>query len=150
MCHTTESQRFERQVTWERIAKEFGLTKKEKGHLQDLYKASTYFGWSIEYSDVPVKKNKVRLLTNLEKKEVLKVFNSKVILNPSILIGRSGWSQFNLGVMVVQWMNERLIAPRRPAEWEYKSMKLGCEYAKEDQARTEIPFTNRGRVQGRI
>lgn len=152
MCHTTESERFDRQVTWKRIATEFKLTNRELCQVEHIHKHSTRGGWSIQYSKLPIpSKNRGRVIQGLVKKEVIKVIDGQVILNPAILIGRAGWSQFLLGAMLVQWMNERSVQPRYPLEWERKSIKLGAIWAKEQEQHMEvIPHRIKGRVEGHL
>ena len=151
MCHTTKSHKFDRQVTWLKIAQEFKLTKQETSLVQHIYKESS-LGWSTSYDRVKVSNgNKARAINNLVKKEALKVVDGDVIMNPAIVIARDGWSQYLLGVMLVQWMNERFVFPdRAPDAYSKSSIQAGAQFAHEDQTRMVIPHSVKGRVQGNI
>lgn len=152
MCHTTESERFDRQVTWKRIQLEFELTRLEQAFVKMIHKMSKQGGWLCAYNSVTVANgHKARTINKLVKKEAIKVIDGNIILNPAILIGRAGWSQFLLGAMLVQWMNERSVQPRCPLEWEKKSIKLGALWAKESEQHMEvIPHSIKGRVEGHL
>ena len=149
MCHTTKSHKFDRQVTWDRIAREFKLTSKEILVMRHIYKESN-FGWSTSYDKVKVSNgNRARVINTLVKKEALKVIDGYVIMNPAIIIARDGWSQYLLGVMLVQWMNERFVFPeRQPDTYSKESIRAGALYAVEDQNRVAIPSKVNGKVEG--
>lgn len=155
MCHTTESERFDRQVTWKRIQVEFGLTKLELELVKVILKESCknyQGGWKCRYDSIQVANgNKARTISKIIKKEAIKVFDGNIILNPAIEIGRYGWSQFLLGAMLVQWLNERSVELRCPLPWERKSIKLGARWAKEsEQCMEVIPHKVKGRVEGLV
>lgn len=151
MCHTTKSYRFDRQVSWDRIKQEFNLTPKELILLKQVYTESLQ-GWSTPYDLIKVSNgHKARSINNLVKKEALKVIEGHVIMNPSIVIARNGWSQYLLGVMLVQWMNERFVIPTvTPDKYSKESIRAGAQYAVDDQNRIEIPHIVKGKIQGNL
>ena len=151
MCHTTKSHLFDRQVSWEKISEEFSLTRPETKHIKNLYKASVLHGWYCKYKDIKVTHNKARLIKTLTDKHVLKVIEgNRVILNPSILMARVGWSQHMLGIMLYQWTNETFVLPQLASEEDRDSIQAGLNFALADSVQPAIPFRIQGRVEGAI
>ena len=149
MCHTTKSHKFDRQVTWLSIMKSFKLTAVETKLLKGIHKLSTNGGWSLIYKDVPMKKHKARTIRTLIDKHVVKKIDGHVVLNPAILIGRAGWSQFLLGQMLIQWMHEERVIPIvTTCEEDICSIAAGAEVALSNQYMISIPHSIKGRVEG--
>lgn len=122
-----------RLTTWEEIGTAFKLTVSQRLNLQELENQTNLRG-RIKYTDY-TKKDKSRIVQQLLKKQVVKIiehlegddFVDVIVLNPSIVYGRSWWSPFMQGVMLVEWMNNEL-----------KDIKLAHIHSKADHCLTHV------------
>ena len=153
MCHSEVSEKHNREVSWGTIEKEFNVTPKQLMLVMNLYKKIEmgYVGWTASYQDaLPKNKNKARIMSMMVDKEIIKVIYGRIVFNPAINLARHGWSQFSIGCMLVQWMNERLVQSLPPSQHTSQDLAAGCRYAvhKIDNELVNIPCAVKGRVEG--